>query len=438
VVQALFCLGSSKALGPNGYIALFYKKFWPTVKYEVLDCVGSFFQNFHLLEELNHTHIALIPKQSGSHTVHHFRPISLCNLVYKIITKILASRLKTMLPKIISPMQSAFVPPRNIQDNTILAHELLHTFHNKRGKGGFMFLNLDMEKAFDKMEWDFILSVMEKLGFHPVWIRWIRLCISSSSFSILINGSPFGLFSLKRGLRQGDPLSLFLFILGTEVLSRLPFREDALGNIKGLKISRNTPAIHHLLFADDLLIFGKATLKEASNILSCLTKYCLWSGQSIHNGKSSIRFSKNTNPATTALILDILPFSSTSSKSIYLGLPILFGNSKHSTFLNIIDKVKNKMDGWRAKTLSQAGRLALIKLVAAAIPSYAMSTFLLPHKICSQLDKVFKNFWWGFPPTKTRNLSLKSWNSICTPKAFGGLGIRKMRDVNLAFISKLG
>ncbi|XP_059430102.1 uncharacterized protein LOC132163748 [Corylus avellana] len=222
----------------------------------------NFFQNHHLQQEQNHSHIALIPKQQGSHSVHHFRPISLCNIVYKIITKILATRLKTLLPKIISPLQSAFVPSRNIQDNTILAHELLHSFKSKKGKGGFMFLHMDMEKAFDKMEWDFILSVMKKLGFHPSWINWIRLCISSSSFSILINGSPFGQFSPKRGLRQGDPLSPFLFILGTEVLSRLLFREETLGNIKGLKISRNTPAIHHLLFADDLLIFGKATLKE--------------------------------------------------------------------------------------------------------------------------------------------------------------------------------
>jgi hypothetical protein len=145
-------------------------------------------------------------------------------------------------------------------------------------------------------------------------------------------------FLLKEAFRQGDPLSPFLFILGTEVLSRLLFKEEALGNIKGLKISRNTPSIHHLLFADDLLIFGKATPKEANSIHSCLSKYSLWSGQSINNGKSSIRFSKNTNPTTAALILDILPFSSNPSKSIYLGLPILFGNSKRSAFLNIIEK----------------------------------------------------------------------------------------------------
>jgi hypothetical protein len=253
-------------------------------------------------------------------------------------------------------------------------------------------MNLDMEKAFDKMEWVLIFAIMERLGFNPTWINWIKICISTSSFSILLNGSPFGHFTLERGLRQGDPLSPFLFILGSEVLSRLLFKEESLGNIKGLKISRNNLAINHLLFADDLLIFGKANLKEASSIKTCLQKYCLWSGQTINNGKSSIRFSKNTNFITAAKILDIIPFSTNSPNSIHLHLPILFGNSKKEAFQSIIDKVSSKVEGWRAKTLSQAGRLTLIKSVAAAIPSNAMSTFLLPLSICRRLDRIFKNF----------------------------------------------
>jgi hypothetical protein len=205
-----------------------------------------------------------------------------------------------------------------------------------------------------------------------------------------------------------------------------------------LKISRNSTAIHHLLFADDLLIFGKATPKEAHNIHECLEKYCLWSGQSINSGKSSINFSKNTNPSTIALILDFLPYTPNPANSTYLGLPILFGNSKKDAFQFIIDRVTTRMDGWRAKSLSQAGRLMLIKSVAATIPSYAMSSFLIPKSICSHLDRTFKNFWWGFPSSKSRNLSLKSWNSLCIPKALGGLGLRKMKDVNLALIAKLG
>ena len=136
-----------------------------------------------------------------------------------------------------------------------------------------MFLKMDMEKAFDRMEWTFLLSILEKLGFSSFWLAWIRIFISSTSFSILLNGSPFGLFSPERGLRQGDHLSPFLFILGVEVLSRLLFKEERKGSIKGLRIARNVSAIHHLLFADDLLIFGKASVAEASSIKACLDKY---------------------------------------------------------------------------------------------------------------------------------------------------------------------
>jgi hypothetical protein len=215
-----------------------------------------------------------VPKKTGSHSAYHFRPISLCNISYKIISKILANRLKKVLPKIISPLQSAFVPNRNIQDNSILAHELIHTFKNKKGKKGFMFLKMDMEKAFDQMEWKFLLAIMKKLGFNDTWLGWIEACISSSSFSILINGSPYGMISPARGLRQGVPFSPFLFILGSEVLSRLMLHEASLGHINGIKIGRNNPAINHLLFANDLLIFGQATISEALSIKSCLAKYC--------------------------------------------------------------------------------------------------------------------------------------------------------------------
>jgi hypothetical protein len=335
-----------------------------------------------MLKDLNHTFITLVPKKTGSHSVHHFRLISLCNISYKIVSKILTNRLKHVLPKIIYPLQFAFVPGRNIQDNCILAHELIHTFKNKRGRKGFMFLKMDMEKAFDQMECPFLLAIMKKLGFNDVWIGWIEACISSSSFSILINGSPFGLIPPAKGLRQGDPLSPFLFILGSEVFSRLMFHKASLGCTKGLKISRNKSAIHHLLLADDLLIFGQASV----SINLCLAKYYSWSGQSINTQISSISFSKNTNPAISASILHSLLYNPNLSSYFHLGLPIFLGISKRATFQNILDQVHKKIDGWRAKTLSQAGRLILIKSMAAVIPSYTMSTFMLPASIYNKLD----------------------------------------------------
>jgi hypothetical protein len=136
----------------------------------VLNFVWNFFRNNHLPRELNHNFLALIPKTNGSHSAHQFRPISLCNIAYKIISKILANKLKPLLHKIICLNQFAFIPNRNIQDNSILAYELLHTFKNKKGKGDFLFLKMDMEKAFDIMDWCFLVAILEKIGFSPTWI----------------------------------------------------------------------------------------------------------------------------------------------------------------------------------------------------------------------------------------------------------------------------
>jgi hypothetical protein len=127
VLEALASLGSTKAPG----LALFYKKYWKIVKNDVLQCIWNFFNNIFLPRNQNHSFITLVPKLSGSHTAHQFKPISLCNIVYKIISKILANRLKVHLHKIIYALQSAFVSKRNIQGNTILAHELLRTFKSK-------------------------------------------------------------------------------------------------------------------------------------------------------------------------------------------------------------------------------------------------------------------------------------------------------------------
>jgi hypothetical protein len=170
------------------------------------------------------------------------------------------------------------------------------------------------------------------------------------------------------------------------------FKEERNGSLKGLRIGINCSPIHHLLFADNLLIFGKASVSKAASIMSCLDKYCRWSGQSINASKSSIHFSKNTNPTTSENISNIIPYPSNTNTSLYLGLPILIGNSKKRAFQGIIDKVLNRIEGWRAKTLSQVGILVLIKYVVAALPSCAISSFLLPNSFCTELIGFSKTF----------------------------------------------
>jgi hypothetical protein len=391
-----------------------------------------------MLKEFNHTNIALIPKIDNPHLVHHFRPISLTNFNYKIISKILSNRLKPILNKIISPTHSAFLKGRSIHDNTILAHEVFHSMKQKKGNGGLMALKLDMEKAFDSMEWGFLLKILELLGFNSTWIQWISQCITTSSFSILIDGAPFGKFIPSRGLRQGDPLSPFLFILGADILSRLIVREENLGLLHGIKMARTCPPISHLLFADDVIVFSKANSFEARVILKCLTTYSLWSGQHINMSKSAIFFSRNCKSAAKEAVNGILHLALLPSRAKYLGIPLFMHRRKKDSFIDLKDKILARISGWKARLLSQAARTTLVKSVINAIPTYLMSLFLLPKSLCASINSCIRKFWWGYLQDKKHGLSLLSWANICKPKSLGGLGIRSMEDMNNSLLARLG
>lgn len=180
------------------------------------------------------------------------------------------------------------------------------------------------------------------------------------SFSVLVNGSPEGYFKPSRGLCQGDPLSPFLFILCSEVLSRLLVREIDNGNLKGINICRNNPCISHLLFADNLIVFGKATIAEAQKIMECINKYGQWSGQCLNMAKSSIHFSKNMANDTTWNIASHVGLKRAEKNIKYLGLPLILERSKKAAFEGVVEHVKKRLQGWKSKVLSQAARGTLI------------------------------------------------------------------------------
>jgi hypothetical protein len=212
---------------------------------------------------INSTNIALIPKKKDLVSATEFRPISLCNVVYNIIAKVLANRLKVILPSIISPNQSAFLPGKLITDNILAAYETMHSMHSRMwSKVGFMGIKLDMSKAYDRVEWGFLEAVMTKLGFASRWIKLVLECISNVRYSIVMNGSPVGNIIPTRGLRQGDPLSPYLFILCAEALSCMITHAEITGVLTGVPTSPKGPRLSHLLFADNSLLFSKANSVE--------------------------------------------------------------------------------------------------------------------------------------------------------------------------------
>ncbi|GLT49980.1 hypothetical protein SLA2020_234990 [Shorea laevis] len=213
VLLALKQIHSSKAPGPNGMNAGFFKHYWPIIGDDVTKAVLEFFNEGIMTKGVNRTHIVLILKTKNPNAMKDFWPISLCNVIYKVISKILTNRLKPLLPSIISKNQSAFVLSRLIYDNVMVAFEMVHHLKNKRqGTKGDMAIKLDLSKAFDRVEWDLLQGVMQAIRLPSTWIDRVMNCVRTVEYSILVNGSITREFTPSRGIRQGDPLSPLLFI----------------------------------------------------------------------------------------------------------------------------------------------------------------------------------------------------------------------------------
>lgn len=239
VKDALDQMHPTKAPGPDGMSAIFYQSSWATVVSDVVERVLNILNNGAEVESINNTHVVLIPKKKICVTPSDFRPISLCNVIYKIVSKVLANRLKQVLPRLINESQSGFVPGRLITDNILVAHECFHYMRKKhKGKKGYLSLKLDMSKAYDRVEWRFLEATMTKMNFPTGFIKNIMNCVTTSSFAVLVNGQPARRFLPSRGLRQGDPLSPFLFILCSEGLSALLRDAEIKKEIHEVRIGR--------------------------------------------------------------------------------------------------------------------------------------------------------------------------------------------------------
>ena len=186
------------------------------------------------------------------------------------------------MPELISPMQSSFIPGRQVTGNIIVMQELLHTMKRKVGTKGWMAIKLDLEKAYDRVRWDFIRDTLIRMKLPDSLIEVIMSCVTTSSLSILWNGEPSESFKPTRGIRQGDPLSPYLFVACMERLSQLINTLQRGGRWKAIPVSRGGTKISHLMFADDVVLFGEASAEQAHMIRSCLNEFCEWSGQKVN------------------------------------------------------------------------------------------------------------------------------------------------------------
>ncbi|OMP01255.1 reverse transcriptase [Corchorus capsularis] len=312
-------------------------------------------------EHLSRTLLVLIPKVANPEYTKQFRPISLCTVTYKLITKVLVNRLRPHLATLVAPFQSSFIPKRQAADDIFIAQEMIHSIKKTKSKNGLMAIKIDLEKAYDR--------------------------------SLLASGN-------RSPWDEVDRPFLICF------------------------------------FADDLFLFGRATVAQVNVIKAVLDTFCMSSGAKMSLDKSYMFISPHASTCNARLVSRCLGIRLSSNLGKYLGIPLINGRVVKGTYRELVDKVSSRLSGWKTKCLSLADRATLVASVTSVIPTCTMLTTKLPQNVCTQMDMLNRRFLWGGSESK-RALHLVNWETVCTPKKLGGLGLRQMELHNSVLLQKL-
>ncbi|KAJ9561560.1 hypothetical protein OSB04_006720 [Centaurea solstitialis] len=431
--DAMFQIGKDKAPGSDGFTSKFFKAAWEVIGSDITIAIHNFFYRGHLAKELNHTLICLLPKTPNATSVTDFRPISCCSVLYKCISKIIVNRMKSCLDGLVDRSQSAFIPGRRIVDNILMAHELVIGYHLNTGKPRCAF-KIDLRKAYDMVDWRFLINMLEGLGFHPVMVSWIKEMVSTTTYSIAVNGESWGYFHGKRGIRQGDPLSPYLFTLVMEGFA-MTFKQCI------MEASRfehhpgcSDIELTHLCFADDLFVFTGGDVASVEVLKRALFLFQKRAGLSPNLAKSDVFFG-NVSDSTKDAILACLPFRMGTFPIRYLGVPLSPVFLKVADYGGLVSRVKQRVQNWKMKNLSFGGRKQLIISVLQSIQLYWMAIYVFPSSVVHELEGILRAFLWaqgGVVQGKCRI----AWSDVCRPKDCGGLGFKRLSIWNRALIAK--
>ncbi|KAL6139472.1 hypothetical protein ACLB2K_057776 [Fragaria x ananassa] len=406
IKRTVFSMNPLSSPGPDGFPGAFYHNCW--------DIVGA--------------------DVDGASSISQFRPIALANFLFKIIPKILADRLGPIASRIISVNQSALLPGRRISDCIGLVSEGFNLLDRKI-RGGNVGIKVDIAKAFDTLNWEFLFQTLSQFGFSPDFMNYVSTILGSARLSVLINGSPKGYFACARGVRQGDPLSPLLFCLAEEALSRGLTSLFSSRRVKPISLPRGC-SLTHVLYADDLFIFCRGDDASLTRLQSFLESYGQASGQLVNKEKSTFYLGDSYAHQSKA-VRRILGFKFGTTPFTYLGVPIFKGMPRRFHLQALADKAKAHLLGWAGKLISMVGRVQLVHDVFQSMLLHSFSTYLWPSSLIKYLSTCARNFIWS-GDVGIKKIVIVSWSQICAPKDEGGLGLRHLKSLNLAALLTMG
>lgn len=313
----------------------------------------------------------------------------------------------------------------------------IHYLCHKKGKSGSCAIKLDMAKAYDRVEWCYLEAVMQALGFLASWCVLVMKCVSSVSFSVKVNGVFSDEVRPSKGIRQGDPISPYLFLLCSEGLSSMIKSIGPQYVSRGVRVSRRAPWISHLLFADDCMIFTQASKRGTDRIAEILESYNRGSGQLVNKHKSAIFFSPNCEQDCKDIVHNSLQISTEAPGERYLDLPTAAERGAADVFNYVPARVRGFVGGWAEKNLSCAAQEVLLKANVQSVPTYPMSCFKLSPVVCRKLTSMVSNYWWG-SSVDNHKIHWQWWEKLTRPKMQGGMGFRDFALFNQAMLGKQG
>ncbi|XP_076936463.1 uncharacterized protein LOC143603585 [Bidens hawaiensis] len=397
---AVFDCGADKAPGPDGFNFRFLRTFWDLFEKDFVDIMNRFHRVGRFSAGVGSSFITLIPKVGDPNTLGDFRPINLIGKVH--------------FGRASNGKRGYFVG-------------------KKAGEKMFLF-KIDFDKAYDNVNWEFLLSVLHQMAFPSKWCEWIRGVLVSARSAVLVNGSPTFEFGCQKGVRQGDPMSPFLFIILLEAFSGLMNKACDIGAFDGIRLPNDRPVLSHLLYADDAMLMGEWSEFNYANMKRILRIFYLCYGLKINLHKS-VLYGVGVDIEYLKIEAEALGCKAGDIPFVYLGIKVGANMNRTTNWEPVVSTFKRRLSKWKANTLSIGGWVTLIKSVLDSLPLYYFSLFKAPVKVINNLEGIMRRFLWG-GSVEVRKMSWVSWEIVTKSIRDGGLGIARLDINNIALLGK--